>query len=283
MFLAVIHFCVIFGATFGWTGGAFLRYVWFFGLVLAACLVRKGRFGAAGALLALGALLRVFPAFFLVGPGLQAAWALYRREGLRPEHRRLFAAFSVTCALLFSATLTLPQGLRSWSLFRTNIKKHMETVAPNIIGLTPALAHRSADALVPPEEGLKRNEARQKAVYRVQLLTIAPLAFLLVVFASRQASDVEALALAAPLLLASLNLAAYYWVLLVAVALAFHDKPLRLLALFGLEIATHTLFLFEGAEANLYMERSVLLAILLVVLWTPGGAGERPATDVGDK
>ena len=33
LLLAAVHFCVIFGAGFGWTGGAFLRYLWFFGVI----------------------------------------------------------------------------------------------------------------------------------------------------------------------------------------------------------------------------------------------------------
>jgi hypothetical protein len=34
--LGIIHFCLVYGASFGWTGGAFLRYVWFAAVLVAA-------------------------------------------------------------------------------------------------------------------------------------------------------------------------------------------------------------------------------------------------------
>ena len=75
MLLAVFHYCVVFGSNFGWTGGGYLRYLWFFGLVAGVCCMRRGRYGAAGALLGLATMLRVFPFFF-------AATASFPRSAL---------------------------------------------------------------------------------------------------------------------------------------------------------------------------------------------------------
>ena len=69
-----------FGATFGWVGGAFLRYTWFFGVVGSVCAMARGHAMAAGVLLAMATMLRVFPAALLAGPGFQLVGALLRRS-----------------------------------------------------------------------------------------------------------------------------------------------------------------------------------------------------------
>jgi hypothetical protein len=78
MLLAVIHFCIVFGAGFGWTGGAFLRFVWFFGVVASFCLLARGRPALAGVLLGLAGALRIFPAFFLAGSAFRSLARLFR-------------------------------------------------------------------------------------------------------------------------------------------------------------------------------------------------------------
>jgi hypothetical protein len=91
--LSVLYFCIPFGASFGWTGGGFLRYTWLFALVVGVCCLRQRRYLAAGVLLAASTSLRIFPAFFAVGLLLKAAghWIQYRR--LAPEHLRFFLAY----------------------------------------------------------------------------------------------------------------------------------------------------------------------------------------------
>ena len=43
MLLASIYFCTIHGASFGWIGGGFLRYVWLASLVGAVCCLKRDR------------------------------------------------------------------------------------------------------------------------------------------------------------------------------------------------------------------------------------------------
>src|SRR6185503_12171230 len=100
--LAVIHFCLIFGATFGWTGGAFLRFVWFLGVVIGFCCLARGWHALAGGLFAVAAVLRIFPAFFMAGLLFKAASDLIAARRLRWRAWRLTASFVGTAAVLVS-------------------------------------------------------------------------------------------------------------------------------------------------------------------------------------
>ena len=91
--LAAIHFCVIFGAGFGWTGGAFLRFLWFFGVVAGFAALAKGRHATAGALLALATVLRIFPVFFAAALLAKAIGDGLMHGGIERGYRRFFAAF----------------------------------------------------------------------------------------------------------------------------------------------------------------------------------------------
>ncbi|MBW2234502.1 MAG: DUF2029 domain-containing protein [Deltaproteobacteria bacterium] len=53
--------------------GAFLRLDWLAALMLALCQLARGRSFAAGVLLGVAAMARLFPAFFLLGPAVLAA------------------------------------------------------------------------------------------------------------------------------------------------------------------------------------------------------------------
>ena len=75
----MIYFCVVFGASFGWTGGSHMRHLWLLGVVGGICCAARGRHAAAGALIALAAGLRVFPIFFAFGPACKAIADTVRR------------------------------------------------------------------------------------------------------------------------------------------------------------------------------------------------------------
>ena len=143
--LAAIHFCVIFGAGFGWTGGAFLRFLWFFGVVAGFAALAKGRHATAGALLALAAVLRIFPAFFAAALLGKAIGDGLMHGGIERGYRRFFASFALTAVLLvaFSAGAF---GAGAWRAFRSNMDQHRTTVSPNMVGphRDPCLQGQSA-------------------------------------------------------------------------------------------------------------------------------------------
>ena len=263
---ALIQFCLVFGATFGWTGGAFLRYVWFFGAVVALCCLHRGRYAVAGGLLALATGLRVFPILFVFGIAAKMALDLLGgRRALKP-HVRMLAAFAATGLALFLLTGLSARGFGAWEDFRRNTGKHMETVSPNIVGLTGLLAYEESASTVDADQ-IRAIRERRTSIYHVQLLTALPLVVIVALLLAPERGDLEATLLGIPLIFVGLNLAAYYYVFLVLVTLVFRERPRVLLALFGLELASYSLLLFEEREARLFVYRDLLILFLLAALY----------------
>jgi hypothetical protein len=264
--LGVIEFCLIYGASFGWTGGAFLRYVWFACVLAAACFLHRGRFAPAGAVLAVAAALRVFPALFAVPLGLQALFLAWRERRLPRPHLRFFLALGGTGLALFLLTAVQGRGLGAWGEFRQNMSKHMDTVSPNIVGFTPVFAYQDLPEQITLEEMRAQREHYVQADH-VKMATLFVAALLAVALIAPRVRPDESMLLAVPLLLTGLNLASYYYVLLVLMVVVWWDRPLRVAGLFGLELATHALLLFEDREQFLYMYRSILLLYLLIAFY----------------
>lgn len=138
---------VIFGANdfymFGsnWAG-ATLRNDWMVYLGLGVCALKSERYKLGGALLALSALIRAFPAIALLALGVPVAYALlqsYRAEGKLPTPRRVFeeqrwffeAALGATaCVLVAVVASSLVMGLESWPLWVKKISSF--TASPHV-------------------------------------------------------------------------------------------------------------------------------------------------------
>lgn len=262
--LSVIAFCVIFGAGFGWTGGAFLRLGWFFGVVAGFATLAKGRHAASGALFALATVLRVFPAFFAAGLLLKAAGDALINRGVERGYKRFFASFALTAALLAGLTVAV-FGLDAWSGFRRNMAQHRTTVSPNMVGLTGMLAYRQGTTLVTLEEFREIRERRER-IYRWQLATVFALAAIACAAAAPFLDDVAAAGLGVPLLFFGLNLASYYYAFLAVLVIVHRGRPRRLALVFAAEAVSHTLLLFEEREAILYLQRSLVLLYLFLAL-----------------
>ena len=286
--LTVLFFCTVFGSSFGWVGGAFLRYPWFLGVVGGFCLLRKKYYGWAGAFFAVAVMLRVFPLFFLLPLVAKALWTATRRWPKRTQARgsgrpfrsplswvsarylRFGMSFAVVCAALFLATATLPEGFGHWSAFRTNMQLHVRNIAPNVVGLTEVLAHGwNRPGMVTAEEFEALKDRRYQIHQWQQALVFLPLC-LVVAWASRRRSDLAAMILAAPLLLSGLSLAAYYYAFLVLLVIYFRSDPLRLSLIFGVEALCFSLRLFEDSDGRLFVYRTLLLVWLYLFLFLPG-------------
>ena len=201
---SVIYFCVIFGATFGWTGGAFLRNLWFFAIVLGFCAIRSHRYGFGGGLLALAIALRIFPLFFAIPLAIKTAQGLVSRRRLPAGHARLWLVFSTVLLGAGLSTLSLPQGWRVWGQFGDRIETQIETISPNIVGLTQILTYQAEAGQVTALEFEYLGE-RRKAIHRAQLVTVLPVVLLFVIAISFRLRDTEAMALGIPLILVALN------------------------------------------------------------------------------
>ncbi len=264
--LALIQFCVVFGATFGWTGGAFARYLWFFAAACAFACLHRRRYAPAGALLALATMLRVFPAFFIAPLAFKAAAAWWRRRHVPARYRHFFISFGATAGLLFALTGLLPRGFGHWTEFRANMARHVANISPNVVGLTEALTLRWGDDDQVTAQEFEALKARRQGIYRLQLAVVfLPLLLLTARRAPRQ-TDLGALALALPLLYAGLSLAAYYYAFLIVLLLVHRASPRHLALIFAVEAAPYLLMLFEDRDAVLFAYRGLLLAMLYSAL-----------------
>ncbi|HET8647127.1 MAG TPA: hypothetical protein VFO85_16640, partial [Vicinamibacteria bacterium] len=235
----------------------------------------------AGAFLALAAALRVFPVLFAVPLVFQALHHLWRQRRLPALHARFLAGLAGTGLALLLASALQPRGLGAWAEFRHNMGKHMDTISPNIVGLTPALAYHETEATLTLEE-FRAEQERRARVHRIQLATVFAAAVAAVALLSARTAPAESMLLAVPLLLTGLNLASYYYVLLVLMSVVWWARPLRVAALFGLELATHALLLFEEREHFVYMYRSLLLLYLLAAVYLADlAAALRPLGSAG--
>jgi hypothetical protein len=277
LLVALTYFCVIFGANFNWTGGSFLRYLWLFGVGVGVCCLHRRRDAAAGALFALAAVLRVFPATFavpIVAKGLALAW---RRREL-PRRQAVFAAsFVATAAVLVGATALLPRGFDHWREFRGQMELYVANISPNVVGLTQILAYQGGEREVTQGE-LDALKARRQRIHNRQLVLIFLPLLAVAARLSRFSTDLGTVALALPLLLASVNLGSYYQVFLVVLVLWQRRSPRNLALIFAVEAASYALMLFEDREALLFIYRGALLAFLYAALFLPALRRELSST-----
>jgi hypothetical protein len=146
--VAVVYWGTNLFGVFGWNGGAFLRQGWLAAAIAGICCLRRNRPATAGVLLAVSALLRIFPAAILVAIGLRATWGMWRegRLALSPVHRRILAGWLGAALAIGSLSLLSSAGGRSWVEFVDNSRLHLATPLRNHVGLRTVIAY-DADAV----------------------------------------------------------------------------------------------------------------------------------------
>jgi hypothetical protein len=264
--LAICYFGVIFGTAFGWTGGAFLRVMWFAATICAvACLARR-KHSIAGGLLAFATLLRIFPLFFAVPVALRAVGQLYRTGRIAPETQRFLAGFAGTLVGLFVASLVIGPGSSAWGGFARNSRVYLNNLGENLVGLS-GLATVLVGSLTAAGQHLSEQlfDLRNK-IQQIQLFVLLPLATAGVGVLANRTCDVKSAALGVMLIFAALNPAGYYFTFLILLVLAWPGRMDRLSLFFGVEFVTYILALFETQPAVLYFYRSALVFWLLVFL-----------------
>ncbi|MEM1207539.1 MAG: glycosyltransferase 87 family protein [Acidobacteriota bacterium] len=275
MLVAATFFCIAFGATFGWVGGAFLRYPWLFGVVAGAVCIHRRRHGAAGALFAAAAMLRVFPALLLLPLGAKAVHLAWRRRAPARRHVHFFGAFAATAAVLFAATAALPKGVEHWSDFRDNMNHHVANISPNVVGLTELLALKPDAPQKVTAEEFRALKERRRSIHRAQLLWVfVPLAVALA-WGARRRTDLGALCLGLPLLYGGLSLAAYYWIVLLVLLLAVRHRPPHVAALFAAQLVPLAALQFIERDASVHILYGLALVLLFVTVLGPRPAHRR--------
>jgi hypothetical protein len=139
--LAAVFFGASFIASYGWNGGAFLRYTWLTTVVLGLCALRQGRWALAGALFAASTCDRVFPAGFAAGALLPVAWGALKSVDDRRKLKRFGAGFGATLGVLVVLSL-LWFGTESWRVFFLRIGRHGDVYFVMHIGLKKVLTWR---------------------------------------------------------------------------------------------------------------------------------------------
>jgi hypothetical protein len=226
--VALAVFGTVYPNRFNWMGGAFLRYDWFFLMVAAICLARRGYHALAGACLAYAGLLRLFPGLLVAGPALALGRTWLTERRLDPRLARFFAGGAVTTVVLVAASLALNGGVSAYREFAENTRKHADTPLGNHMGLRTALSYRNAtigarmrdsEAIDPWGEWKK---ARSENFGRLKPLFVVLVAgvFVLLYFAVRDSGGEPwvALALSTILIAFLTELTGYYYAFLAATA-----------------------------------------------------------------
>jgi hypothetical protein len=152
--------------------------------------------------------------------------------------------------------------------FHHNMTRHLEHTAYNTIGLTEILAYRGPARPTTPATAAADRD-RRHALRRVALVVLLPLVLLGIARRARGADMLESMALGIPALFVSLNLAAYYYALLLVLLLARARDHVRLAVLFGAEAVGYTLLLFEPSDVTAYFHYNLLILYVLIAMYLP--------------
>ncbi|MFQ5415716.1 MAG: hypothetical protein ACE5FL_01585 [Myxococcota bacterium] len=161
--VAVIYWGTNFFGVFGWTGGSLLRQGWLVTAVSGVCCLRKGRPTAAGALLTVSTLVRIFPGVILATLALRAAVQMGRqhRFALEPSDRRIALGAALAFAVVFPLATWTHGGLDAWFDFVENSRVHLGTALKNHVGLATVLSYdpSALDRLSSGGDPMERYEA----------------------------------------------------------------------------------------------------------------------------
>ena len=271
---------------YGWTGGGVLRQVELAAALVAIAALRRGWPVAAGALVSLAALVRMHPAFLVVGPACQLAWecVAQRRLAWTHEQRRLLLGGVGGAAVLLLAAGAVTGGVSAWSAFADNSRVLMDTPLRNHMGLPTVLAwdpeqtaqktvDRSLeDPYLPWKEARRATFERRRGLY----LALVGASLALFAWAVRRQPLWVAVALGAGLVPIATELTCYYGALLSVLALVWERARWVAPALVGLSAVgwalVDTLHFFDP----IFTAQSLLTCLVVVGIWI--GLGRAPAS-----
>jgi hypothetical protein len=245
--VALLFWGTNYPAQYGWVGGSYLRQLEVVALLVSICLMKRERNVAAGFLLSLAALTRIYPTFLLAGLALAVAGRSLaaRHPVLSPSQKRLLAGGLLGAAVLLPLSLLGTGSPHSWFQFAQNSRVLLDTPLRNDMGLRTVLSHDPASparelfdsSLLDPYEPWKQSRALTFAARR-PLFGVVLLGYLaLLALAVRRQPDWVALVLGVGLVPMAAELTCYYWVVLVAFALLWKRAPVIGVALCGLSAA----------------------------------------------
>jgi len=290
--VALLYWGTNYPAQYGWVGGSYLRQVEFAAVLLGICLMRRQRMTAAGFLLVLAALVRIYPALLLAGPGLQAAGAMIRRRRLwlSAAHRRLLLGGLLALATVLPLSALSSGGFGAWLQFAENSRVLLGTPLRNHMGLRTLLSYdpqapsrvtrdtRLADPYAPWKQAREQAFARHRWFFGALVAGFT----LLLAAAVRRQPEWVAVVLATGLVPVAAELTCYYSAILAAFALLWRRHPAPGAALVGLSAAGWLLaerFLFYD-EIFTWISLATLAFVLFATLWVWRSGPAQTATPV---
>lgn len=267
--LAMIFWGVQHPANHLWVSGSLLRHDWFFWLVLSLSFLKKRRFLGAGLAFAAATSLRLFPVVLLLGPAVVVAAHLLRTRRLARSHLRFVAGGALGAVLLVGGSAAV-LGPRAYSDFAQHIRVHERTPAANHMGLRAlfmvdwdgAMATKidpsQHDPLRPWREArIAQYESKKPLFVAGALALVVPLVLVL----RRRRALWPALALSVVAVFGALQLASYYFaVLLLPVVLARVRPAVErlVLATLGVGALVVTMPAFSGTDERAFATQSVI-------------------------
>lgn len=238
---------------------SYLRYDYMAALIVAMALLKKGHYLLAGALTGYSAVLRLFPAMWLYGPGMKGLAGLLQKKVHRPL-LVLLAGFLLSVAA-FEGLAVVALGPEQVKIHFENMRDHnsSEQLSSRRIGLALALP------FTPWQDVPKYIEPERKETIEAQKplrYALAALSMLALGWGLRNAKDEEAFAFGfIPFFL--LTTASYYYYVARATLIILHAADLSkrrnragLALLLGLEVMTN------GIEVVYPGERVLLVGSL---------------------
>ena len=132
--VAFVFFCVCYPNRFSHMGGSVFRFSYVAYLLVAAAMIKRGRLGVAGVLIALAGMERMFPFLFAVGVFVRIVADVIGDRRLAPEYRRFTIGFATTVAVCFGLSVVV-NGFETWAGFFHNMQTHGKQTAAFRIGL----------------------------------------------------------------------------------------------------------------------------------------------------
>jgi hypothetical protein len=123
-----------------WLGDAFLRQIWFSAALIGISCLRRGHTFVAGAMLAVSAVVRLFPAVFIGGYLVFALRRFLATRVWSTEDLRFAAGVSISAGSLIVASLLLAgHGIEDYLQFAHNTGVLREVIIKNFAGIEALL------------------------------------------------------------------------------------------------------------------------------------------------
>jgi hypothetical protein len=120
----------------GYISGSLLRYDWLFYIVVAVCLLEKGRYASSSFFLTLSAMMKVFPAVLFYGIGVTIFQKVKTTRTVDKKYIRFILTAGVTGLVLFLLpAVYLGSVLQPWKDFSAKTSLHDSGVYVNHLGL----------------------------------------------------------------------------------------------------------------------------------------------------